>query len=75
MKQMPEMVEKICVRAVQVIMLLIGLLLGYWAVRYTHGYPANLGEDSIAIAPDSVGKNLLVFCAVMAASWLVQWVV
>lgn len=75
MKQMPEMVEKICVRAVQGIMLLIGLLLGYWAVRYTHGYPANLGEDSIAIAPDSVGKNLLVFCAVMAASWLVQWVV
>ena len=37
MKKMPEMVEKVCTKAVYGMMLLISLVLGYWAVRYTHG--------------------------------------
>lgn len=75
MRQVPELVEKICVRAVQGLMLSVSLLLGYWAVRYTHGYPEDLTEGSILIAPDSPGKNLLIFCAVLAAAWLMQWAV
>lgn len=75
MKQIPEVVEKICTRAVQGIILVISLTLGYEAVRYTYGYPVNLSEDNISIEPDSVGRNLLVFCLVLAAAWLVQWVV
>lgn len=75
MKQMPKMVEKVCTKAVQGMMLLISLFLGNWAVRYTHGYPMDLSEDSITIALDSPGRNLLVFCAVLAVTWLMQRVV
>ncbi|MCI9073687.1 MAG: hypothetical protein HFH80_12980 [Lachnospiraceae bacterium] len=75
MKKMPETVEKVCVKAVHGMVLLISLLLGYWAVRYTHGYPVNLSEDSILIEPDSPGRNLLIFAGVMAAAWLLQRIV
>ena len=75
MKKMPEMVEKVCTKAVYGMMLLISLVLGYWAVRYTHGYPPDLSEGQVIIEPDSVGKNLLIFCAALAAAWLLQWAV
>lgn len=75
MKKIPELVEMICTRAVHGILLLISLLLGYWALRYTHGYPMNLKEDQILIAPDSVGKNVLIFLIVILVTWLIQrWV-
>lgn len=73
MKRMPETIEKICVRAVQGIMLVISLVLGYWAVRYTHGYPMDLSEGMVVISPDSPVRNLLVFGGVLAATWLIQW--
>lgn len=75
MKQIPEVVEKICTKAVQAILLIISLGLSYEAVRYTHGYPLTLGEDMILIEPDSAVRNLLIFCLVLAAAWLLQRVV
>ncbi len=72
MKKMPETVEKVCVKAVHGMVLLISLILGYWAVRYTHGYPSNLSEDSILIEPDSPGRNLLVFAGVTVGAWLLR---
>lgn len=72
MRQIPETVEKICTKAVQSMVLIISLGLGYEAVRYTHGYPMNLSEDVISIELDSPGRNLLVFCLVLAAAWLLQ---
>lgn len=75
MKKIPDLVEKVCTKAVQGMMLVIAMTLGYWAVRYTHGYPMSLTEDSITIAPDSPARNLLWFCAVLATAWLVQRVV
>ncbi len=75
MKKIPDVVEKICTKAVHGLLLLISLVLGYWAVRYTHGYPANLKEDYIAIEPDSIARNLLIFCVVLAVTWLIQWAV
>lgn len=75
MKRMPEVVEKVCTKAVHGMLLLIVLVLGYWAVRYTHSYPMSLTEDSIVIEPDSLARNLLSFCAVLAVTWLIQWAV
>lgn len=75
MKQMPEIVEKICTRTVQGMMLLISLLLGYWAICYTHSYPVDLNENGLALVSDSMGRNLLIFCVVLVSAWLVQWVV
>ncbi|MDE5747975.1 MAG: glycosyltransferase family 39 protein, partial [Acetatifactor sp.] len=75
MKKIPDVVEKICTKAVHGLLLLISLVLGYWAVRYTHGYPTNLKEDYIAIEPDSIAQNLLYFCVVLAVTWLIQWAV
>lgn len=75
MKKIPEVVEKICTKAVHGMLLLITLVLGYWAVRYTHGYPRSLTEDYITIEPDSIAKNLLCFFIVLAAAWLIQWAV
>ncbi len=75
MKRMPEMVEKVCTKAVHGMLLMIGLVLGYWAVRYTHSYPAALTEDSIVIEPDSPVRNLLSYCVVLAVTWLIQWAV
>ncbi|MDE6516773.1 MAG: glycosyltransferase family 39 protein, partial [Acetatifactor sp.] len=72
MKKMPEMVEKVCTTAVHGMMLLISLALGYWAIRYTHNYPADLSEGRVTIEPDSLVGNLLVFCAVLAVTWLLQ---
>lgn len=72
MKKMPEMVEKVCTKAVHGMLLLIGLTLGYWAVRYTHSYPAALTEDYIAIELDSPVWNLLSFGAAAAVAWLIQ---
>lgn len=73
MKKMPEVVEKVCTKAVHGMVLLISLVLGYWAIRYTHNYPADLSEGQIIIEPDSLVRNLLVFCAVLAVTWLLQW--
>lgn len=73
MKKIPDLVEKVCTKAVQGMLLVIVLMLGYWAVRYTHGYPMSLTEDSITIAPDSPARNLLWFCIVLAVTWLIQW--
>lgn len=72
MKKMPEVVEKVCTKAVQGIMLLISLMLGYWAIRYTHNYPLDLSEDQVIIEPDSLVWNLLIFCGVLAITWLLQ---
>ncbi len=75
MKKLPEITEMICTKAVQGIMLIISLALGYWAIRYTHGYPADLSEDQILIEPDSMGVNLLVMLVLLAATWLLQRVI
>lgn len=72
---MPEVVEKVCTKAVYGVMLLVSLVLGYWAIRYTHNYPMDLSEDQITIVPDSLGKNLLFFFVVLALAWLLQWTV
>ena len=75
MKKLPEITETICTKAVQGIMLIISLVLGYWAIRYTHGYPADLSEDQILIEPDSMGVNLLVMLVLLAVTWLLQRVI
>ncbi|MBO5283228.1 MAG: glycosyltransferase family 39 protein [Lachnospiraceae bacterium] len=75
MKKLPEITEIICTKAVHSILLVMGLLLGYWAFRYTHGYPMDLSEGQILIEPDSIGKNLLVTLAVLAVTWLLQWAI
>ncbi len=75
MKKMPEVVEKVCTKAVYGMLLLVSLVLGYWSIRYTHSYPMDLSEDRIILEPDSPGKNLLAFCAVLALAWLLQWAV
>ena len=75
MKKMPEVVEKICTKAIQGMMLSVSLVLGYWAVRYTHQYPADLSEGRTIIEPDSPAVNLLVFCGALVAAWLLQRVV
>lgn len=75
MKKMPEVVEKICTKAIHGMMLPVSLVLAYWAVRYTHHYPADLSEGRTIIEPDSPAVNLLVFCGALAAAWLLQRVV
>ncbi len=75
MKKMPEVVEKIATKTIYGMMLLVSLALGYWAVRYTHGYPSDLSEGRTIIEPDSPGVNLLVFCGVLVVAWLLQWAV
>ncbi len=75
MERIPKIFEKVCVKAVQIMMLGISLMLGYWAVRYTHGYPDNLKEDYIQIKPDSAVWNLLIFCIALTVTWLIQRII
>lgn len=67
-----RILENIAEKAVKVILLGISGVLAFWSVRYTYGYPLDYSLEWVTIAPDSVGKHLIVFLGVPVVLYVLQ---
>lgn len=65
--------EKFSVKFVLGFSLLIGLLLSYWAGRYTFVYQDDYSTELMLELPDSLTVNLLWMAAAVGGFWIVGW--
>ena len=75
MKKIGEIIDFTSEKMVKFIILMLALVLAYWAARYTYFYPADYGMERVVIAPDSMVWNAVSFVMVAIASYVIQKIV
>lgn len=71
MKRKMERFSVLCVKAVQILLLIMLAVFSFWAIRYSVSYPRDLSEDYMTVTGDSLlGQAAALAAAVMIGALL-----